>query len=190
MPEEYLIDHCSPTLAGLKTGSIFTVDVDEERELESTISEINTELQEKGIKALLIRKKGSRALVYLYRPDYLDRDLRNPEAAAILSERGYLSDDAERCISQLMANLSKSDSFPHEIGLFLGYPPEDVKGFIHSPNKGVKCVGYWKVYGNKDEAEKTFAKYQKCRMEYQRQYKKGKSLTQLAVKSRGVDINC
>ena len=63
--------------------------------------------------------------------------------------------------------------FPHEIGLFLGYPVEDVKGFIL--NKGHNCLfcGYWKVYSNADTARRTFERYNKCRSYMQRRLDNG-----------------
>ena len=53
----------------------------------------------------------------------------------------------EQCLARLMERLKDADEFPHEIGLFLGYPPEDVEGFIQEPN-GQKYTGIWKVYGD------------------------------------------
>ena len=35
----------------------------------------------------------------------------------------------------------ESGEFPHEVGLFLGYPPEDVKGFIDHRANNFKCAG-------------------------------------------------
>lgn len=54
------------------------------------------------------------------------------------------------------------DIIPDEIGLFLGYPPEDVEGFLNDPCKGVKICGCWKAYGNEAEARKAFEKIRKC----------------------------
>ena len=36
------------------------------------------------------------------------------------------------------------ETFPHEIGLFLGYPEEDVQGFIEIREKIVSVVGVGK----------------------------------------------
>ncbi len=49
--------------------------------------------------------------------------------------------------------------FPHEIGVILGYPLEDVKGYME--NGGQKCLlnGYWKVYNNPEEAKRKFEIY-------------------------------
>ena len=46
----------------------------------------------------------------------------------------------------------ESGEFPHEVGLFLSYPPEDVKGFIDHRANDFKCAGLWKVYGDEEKA--------------------------------------
>lgn len=87
----------------------------------------------------------------------------------------------ERCVIQLIKRLGESDEFPHEIGLFLGYPPEDVRGFIENGSDGCKCTGYWKVYGDARAAQEMFAKYKKCTDVYCAQHAHGRSLWQLTV---------
>lgn len=69
-----------------------------------------------------------------------------------------------------MKRLGESDEFPHEIGLFLGYPVEDVKGFIENKASCAKCVGYWKVYGDEEKAQKLFNQYKKCTGVYKKQW--------------------
>ena len=46
--------------------------------------------------------------------------------------------------------------FPHEMGIFLGYPLGDVKGFIVHGGKNYLYSGYWKVYENVEETRKKF----------------------------------
>jgi len=53
--------------------------------------------------------------------------------------------------------------FPHEIGLFLGYPVEDVRGFIEQRGKDCKLSGYWKVYGDEQAARRLFHQFDRCR---------------------------
>lgn len=57
----------------------------------------------------------------------------------------------------------ESGEFPHEVGLFLSYPPEDVKGFIDHRTNNFKCAGLWKVYGDEEKARSLFAKYKNAR---------------------------
>jgi hypothetical protein len=104
----------------------------------------------------------------------------NPEAAKILQERGYCPMMPEQCLARLMERLKDADEFPHEIGLFLGYPPEDVEGFIQEPN-GQKYTGIWKVYGDVRSARRIFESYKKCTEVYCRQFFSGVSLEKLAV---------
>lgn len=50
----------------------------------------------------------------------------------------------------------EKDGFPHEVGLFLGYPLDDVTGFIEQKGKNYKCCGIWKVYGNEKQTQMLF----------------------------------
>lgn len=65
--------------------------------------------------------------------------------------------------------------------LFLGYPVEDVRGFIEQGSDRCKCTGCWKVYGDVRSAEKLFAKYDCCTACYLRQLAAGTPLDRLAV---------
>lgn len=73
------------------------------------------------------------------------------------------------------------EEFPHEIGLFLSYPPENVLGFIQNGACKHKCVGCWKVYGDERAAKNIFEKYDMCSKAYSRQWLRGKSIEQLTV---------
>ena len=178
--EEVVVEHGAPTLAGLKTANLFPVRTDGE-DIVSMLRKVNQTLVGKGIRAIPVKKQGKRTLVYLFRPDRLRKDLQQPEAARILREKGYPGGDTDQCLHCLIRHLNEDETFPHEIGLFLGYPPSDVRGFMNSPQSGVKCTGCWKAYGNQEEAEKLFAKFRKCSCIYRRRLKEGRSLESLAV---------
>lgn len=93
----------------------------------------------------------------------------------------YPVSNPERCIVCLAQRLRECEVFPHEIGLFLGYPPEDVKGFIENKAQNYKIVGTWKVYGDEREAEKRFNRFRKCTADYCMRMEKGSTLDKLAV---------
>lgn len=65
-------------------------------------------------------------------------------------------------LSCLIGRLRNNADFPHEVGLFLGYPPEDVRGFIENRASGFKLIGCWKVYGDVDAARKKFESFESC----------------------------
>lgn len=181
MSEEMLVKHCSPTLAGMKTGNMFVCRYTSTSNMRDTVRFWNKTLSIKGIRVLPLRYNNGKALIYIYRPARLKNDLMDETACDILHSCGYAMETPERCIVQLIKRLADHDEFPHEIGLFLGYPPEDVCGFIENNANDCKCVGCWKVYGDAETAQKTFAKYKKCTSVYCKQYAKGKSIERLTV---------
>ena len=131
MSEELVVEQCSPTMAGLKTGNLFSCPAEEPHKLRQSIRRLNRQLVPCGIRLLPVKSLGDRELIYMYRPEKLQRDLRDQTACRILKERRYPTDDPERCVVELVRRLNREKDFPHEIGLFLGYPAEDVSGFIH-----------------------------------------------------------
>ncbi|MBR2132493.1 MAG: DUF3793 family protein [Oscillospiraceae bacterium] len=181
MSEEMIIRHCSPTLAGLKTGSLFSCACSSREELTQSLRRINRKLVPKGLRVIPLRIRGERALIYVYRLSDLKRDLNNQQARELLEENGYLSEKVEQCLMRLIRRVKMGEEFPHEIGLFLSYPPEDVNGFIHNKACKHKCVGCWKVYGDETAAQKTFARYEKCTRVYCSQWEKGRSIERLTV---------
>lgn len=181
MSDEMIVRHCSPTLAGMKTASMFACQYADVNEMRESIRHKNRLFRNKGLRVLPLKYKDNRALIYFYRPSHLMRDLQQDTACRLLSERGYKTENPEQCIYQLIKRLEKNEEFPHEIGLFLGYPPEDVCGFIENKAKECKCVGCWKVYTDEESAKKTFAKYKKCTDVYCTQLAKGKSVERLTV---------
>ncbi|WP_026510686.1 MULTISPECIES: DUF3793 family protein [unclassified Butyrivibrio] len=183
MGDQLLIRLCSPTLAGLKTGNLFSVEIDDRDRFNCEVREFNSRLCGKGLRMIPVKYSKGHVLIYLYRPSFLKRDFANEEVCKILKEKGYSYKNADLCVAQLARHLSSDPSFPHEIGLFLGYPVEDVLGFMKSPEEGVKYTGFWKVYGDKDAALKTFDKYKKCTEIYSHAHKQGASLEQLVVKT-------
>ena len=183
MSEQTLIDNCSPTMAGLKTGSLFSCFFESKKELMKNIRRLNRHLVPKGIRMIPVKIESGRALIYVYRPDRLTADLNDKTAKAILKEKLYPSPDAQSCVAELVRRLRNEESFPHEIGLFLGYPSFDVDGFIKNKAKDAKCVGTWKVYGDEEAAKKKFALYKKCTRVYKQAYEKHNSFDRLLVSS-------
>lgn len=177
MSEELIVRHCAPTLANLKTGSLFVCPITDRPSFFSSLRSLNELLVPKGLRALPLRIREYSALVYLYRPSRLKKDLEDPAAIKILQDHGYSC--YGKCLPRLIERVRASEEFPHEIGLFLGYPPEDVQGFLdHRP---CKCSGCWKVYGDEDKAKKTFDLYKKCERVYCQQLARGIDIERLTV---------
>ena len=181
MSDELVVRQCAPTLAGIKTGSLFPCRYDSRAQLMDEIRRMNRILVPKGRCMLPVRCENGSALLYLYRPDHLRRDLENDLARQVLANAGYPCGTRTMCVTRLVQRLRRQAEFPHEVGLFLSYPPQDVLGFIENRAVNYKYAGLWKVYGDVEQAQRLFAKYRKCTDIYCELWRAGSGIGQLAV---------
>ena len=179
--ERSLIEHCSPTLASLKVGSLFSFLAPVSHHLHEEIRAVNETLRPKGLRLCLVKALKDRALCYLYRVSQLTAMLMDEANSAFLRSCGYGAMDEREALSCLTRRLAACDGFPHEIGLFLGYPLGDVIGFIDNKGKNCLCCGLWKSYTDPCAAKKCFARCAKCTEVYRRLYASGRPLEKLAV---------
>ena len=159
MSEDLLIRHCSPTLAGIKTGNLFSCVCPCRKELTRLVSGLNKKLVPMGIRILPLRVCQGRALIYVYRPHALENDLTDHQARELLLRYGYTPENLNACVIHLISRLRSEEEFPHEIGL----------------------QGCWKVYGDEKAAKRIFEKYDLCSKIYFQQWKQGRSIEQLTV---------
>ena len=173
---EYAIGrHCGVTFAGLKIASLVSLRKGEE----DVIQTLSRRFAGKGFAFILLREDEERLLVYICHRARLTKYLFSPDVRAFLARFGYEYGSAEEALEQLKCRMK--GEFPHEIGLFLSYPPEDVKGFIDHRACNFKCAGLWKVYGDEAKAQALFAKFKKCTEIYCALWQTGSKLEQLAV---------
>ena len=68
-----LIQHCSPTLAGIKAGNMFAIRCTNLKNLYRAMARMNRILSPKGMQMCLLKSGAGRALLYLYRADQIGR---------------------------------------------------------------------------------------------------------------------
>ncbi len=181
MLERLVIEQCAPTLAGMKTANLFSYYFNSKYEAVEELCELNHKLNERGVHATVLNWCEKRALVYVYRAERLRSDLSRSEISHLLKEYGYEGNDVTLCLRHLQERMKSGREFPHEIGLFLGYPPEDVEGFIIHKGEKCKFCGLWKVYSDEVAARKLFAKYSKCQRVYTQLFSEGRSIVRMTV---------
>lgn len=179
--EKQLIEFAAPVLAGLKTAALFSTCNKDKIEFNKEFNKIKDKLAKKEISVDVLKNGDSRALIYVYRKDILENDLNQNVVKTFLNKHGYDYIKAEEAISFLKKRIKNCGKFPHEIGLFLGYPYEDVIGFIKNKGKNSKTVGCWKVYGDEKKAQRLFTQFEKCRKVYSRLWQSGKKIEELMV---------
>lgn len=156
----------APTIRGLKAATL--INLKRRGEDVRALWEARGEewLRPLGVEAVLLNggmtaAEDRNALVMLYRRELLEEVLALENVRDILSERGYAFPfGIEDCLGHLRRRFLVE--FPHEIGLFLGYPPEDVRGFLEHRGAKSLAVGYWKVYGNVEKARRAFRRYRRA----------------------------
>lgn len=181
--EKSLACYAAPTLAGMKSAGLFSFPAQAAHPLQEEICRWQQALAPRGISIRLLRVRQGRALVYVYREALLARDLSAPGVVDFLRRCGYPPGRLEEYLACLCERLRRSSAFPHEIGIFLGYPLEDVMGFITHAGQNYTCAGCWKAYGDAGKAKALFAKYKKCTTIYSRAHERGAALTRLTVRA-------
>lgn len=178
MQTERLIGRlCAPALAGIKPSNLVSIKKRSGDE-KAQVMALASQLRRKNIRFKLLRETEERLLFLIYRPDKLRDYLRRDEIKSFLASMGYPeAAEPEEYIERLISRL-KDDSFPHEIGAFLGYPIEDIRGFMGG-RETFLMIGEWKVYANEEKARRTFARYRSCREAVMRRLVSGNSLAQI-----------
>lgn len=92
MPDRTLVSQCAPTLAGLKTASLFCLRGPGLCGALRDEADLNAALNPKGVFVRVLQDCDSRFLFYVYRPARLLRDLASRRARRLLLSEGYPAD--------------------------------------------------------------------------------------------------
>lgn len=180
MSSESIVQFCAPTLAGIKVGSLFSTHYEDEDDVRQFLEEQNRAFRHKGLRLVALKMADGLALIYVYRRRQLDRVLLAAENRNFLVGCGYTDFMEDNCLDILRGRLRRRE-FPHEIGVFLGYPLADIKEFIRHKGCDCPCQGYWKAYTDLDGARQTFERYRTCTRLYCQWYAQGKDIARLTV---------
>ena len=178
--QERIVKHCAPTLAGLKCGSMFRVCRDPHG-IHDCLDEIRGSIGPRGVRIDILDRDEGSCLLYVYRPKLLAARMDDPAVRDFMTSVGYSDFRVDALVSELSRRFGCFEGMPHEVGIFLDYPMEDVLGYIENAGRGCRCVGCWKVYGDVAEAEKRFSVYHKCRSVLSRRLSEGCDLSVLTV---------
>lgn len=162
--DEMVAFHCAPVLMGKKVANMISLPADEEGLVDRILAGYNQEFADRDICFRKLCCCSKRSLLLVYNRQSLQSLLQEKGYRAYLTAAGYTADNTmEDDLCTLEKRLREEAGFPHEIGVFLGYPLEDILGFVLNKGSNCKYSGYWKVYGNVTEARRIFASYEKCR---------------------------
>ena len=170
---------CAPFLKGLKVSCMIMVDEELCQGLEEMFRRMD-------ISWYILSRSGGRCLILFYREAGLSAHLNSRAVRRLIREYGY-TDKME--LSEMLARLSgrardfaeRDMGFPHEIGAFLGYPAEDVRGFIENQGRKFLMTGYWKVYSDPERAGIIFKEFDRAKICAVNEFLTGKSIREIAL---------
>ena len=164
---------CGVTFAGIKPASLFGMKRSEAGKLKG----LERRFRKRGFSFERMKRNGERVSLYIYHAERLKGVLFDSENKNFLEGLGYRYGTVSEAVGQLKKRM-RGEDFPHEVGIFLGYPLEDVRGFIADPCGGT-MLGWWKVYRNAEEKAKTFARFRQCTECICRKLESGQTLAQI-----------
>ncbi|MCI8410488.1 MAG: DUF3793 family protein [Lachnospiraceae bacterium] len=158
--ETQLALQCAPVLAGLKISNLLNVSKKQGELIQGLLAA--TELS-----CYVLLKNGHRMFILIYNKKMLKAYLSNKRVQSFLEEEGYgdlgLEEMLQLLSQRYQLHMEKRAGFPHELGVFLGYPMEDVEGFIENNGENFLCLGYWKVYQNQQIKQELFQKFERAK---------------------------
>ena len=179
--EGALVRQCAPTLAGIKPGSIFCIKPSAPEGARWKIRQMDERLDPLGLSVRTLLERPGFMIVYVYRRGDMERAVSAAGCRRFLEQTGYPGTGLDELLAHLTHRLETQPEFPHEIGVFLGYPLRDVIGFIENRGQNFTCCGFWKSYSDPAEMQACFACYRTCIHTYVRLFEQGVPLEQLAV---------
>lgn len=158
--ETQIIMQCAPVIAGLKISNLLIVG-------NNNSEHVKTIMHKTGLYWKELLNLNNQITFLVYQPQKLKEYLEQQNVQELMIKLGYHS-----CTEQVLVDNVKKKyhdymicrkEFPHEMGLLLGYPVEDVCGFIENNGKNFLFSGYWKVYENMPAKKKIFLKFEQAR---------------------------
>lgn len=158
------IIHCgAPALCGIKPACLFSMNGKIYSDGEKKLHEWQPVFSKDKKYFVPLKKSDGRFLFFVYDKNLLEKVCEKPENRNYLLLKGYpVQKGFGAVLAELLHRLAYSEAFPHEVGLFLGYPLEDVIGFETYGAEKFKYLGFWKVYGDKESAIRRMNLYKSC----------------------------
>lgn len=175
--ETQLALYCAPLITGLKASNLLIIQNEQ-------ADDVRKLLEHTQISCFLLFRSEQKSSLLLYRFRLLYRYLLDAPVRELLCQLGYHEFAFEKLLSAFSARytayMKGRSKFPHEMGVFLGYPVEDVHGFIENGGKNFLGSGYWKVYQDLAEKAGLFHKYDLAKAALLRLVAHGGSISEAA----------
>jgi len=158
--ETQLATQCAPLVTGLKISNLLIVQ-------NGNATRVKEILKSTGIVCFVIHMSDEKTIFLLYKEREMKAYLSRKRVRTLLTQLGYKNYELKNLLMLFRKRYKKyingEIGFPHEMGLLLGYPVEDVQGFIKNSGKNFLYSGYWKVYNNLPLKMQLFQSFEQAR---------------------------
>ena len=158
--EARLALQCAPVIMGIKVSNLLCIKIEDEVLVERI-------LHGTRIAFYCLGRQDKRVVYLLFRSPEFEEYLNEERTQQLLSRYGYSRLSFDDILEKLQKSYSeytvRKTKFPHELGILLGYPIEDVEGFIKNKGENYLYAGYWKVYRDVEEKKLLFDAYESAK---------------------------
>lgn len=163
----------APLLTGVKISNLIIVD-------NQYVDAVMKVFEMTEISVSILSSMEEKTTILLYRKNELISYLKQQKVKMFLFSIGYIKIKLEVILKDISNNYKKylenKTCFPHELGVLLGYPVEDVLGFMQNKGKNFLYTGYWKVYYDLSNKLKVFESFQQAEIAVMRMISKGNTI--------------
>lgn len=185
--ETQLALQCAPLITGLKISNLLNVTKQNE-------VMVRTFLKKAEISYYCLLRTDSKVIFLLFNRNKLEQYLLKNEARELLADEGYTEFTLGKVLrtfqKRYQKHMEEKKDFPHEMGILLGYPIGDVKGFIEHKGKNFLHSGYWKVYENERDTVLLFQQFEHAKETLIRMLSSGISMQQIIKSYRENSMQC
>lgn len=198
-----VVSRAAGVVAGIKPGALFNfvprmgcdgcAPSGRCRVVSEVITTYARELPRYGVELAVLHCGARKVALFAYRPELVEEIVARTDERAFLAQAGYDVSSAHAVVGCLRRRMHAyyvaaergrvRPAYPHEVGLLLGYPLEDVRGFIRGDVE--TCRGPWKAYGDCRAAQARFGRLAMHESRCQALYQGGLSFGELFGSSIG-----
>lgn len=178
--ENFLLINISQVLSGIKPASTISLVKNKNNIYDKWIKYGIDFIKFIGLEFVELRQNKEIVILLIYNKEELEKSIFNTQHKEFLINLGY---DDEQDIQGYIDKLKERYELyhcPHELGLFLGIPIEDVKDFMNCTEKKCLLCGYWKVYNDSNFAKHIFSMYDEVKIHTSNEILKGSNSRNLA----------
>ncbi len=174
--EVQLLLQCAPMIAGLKASNLLIIASENEADARRILNGTK-------ISCARLARMDKKTTMLIYHEQWVKEYLASREVSELLRMLGYEGKGFYEVLHSVRKKyrsyMKKEGEFPHELGLLLGYPAEDVKGYMDNKGRNYLCTGYWQVYADPAAKLNLFQKFELARERLIRAIFDGKEIQEL-----------